>query len=318
MKKAKLFTHTDLDGAVSNILMCHYANILGYSYSTELCSYEDVDETIMGYLNSYDYDHNSLIIITDICPSLGVVEKLESLPNKKILIDHHQTAEDIVKEHDYSWLNVSEGDSGAMLCHRYLSGISSEPLQRLLHSYRYLVLVTDLWDSKPRDSEPYIKYKDAIYNTLSLYSALGFDKFKTRFLSNPAIEFSDYERGAVDAVERIKRASCRGIRLYKFSTKCDDDTIIYGLCFANRFKSEIAEYQFLINSDMSCIFVIDLNFLGGSVRRGNSSKINLAHLAEQFGGGGHPFASGFGFSIEDNGKIIYRIASGDFVLEYER
>ncbi len=316
MKKAKLFTHTDLDGVVSNILMCHYVNLLGYSYSTELCSYDDIDKEIMGYLNSYDYDHSSLIIITDICPSIEVVDRLDSLTNDKILIDHHQTAEEVVKECSYDWLHVSEGDSGAMLCYKYLKGRFNE-LDNLLKHYQHLVLVTDLWDSKPRTSEAYLRYKDDIYNTLALFSALGFNNFKTRFLKDPALIFSDYERGAVDAIERIKKATCRGIYLYKFITECGGDRVVYGFCFVGRFKSEVAEYQFLTNNDLDIIFMIDMNFTNGSIRRKNESSIDLANLAEQFGGGGHPYASGFSFEIGNYSKVISRIVSKDFKLKYE-
>ncbi len=314
--KAKLFTHTDLDGVVSNILMCHYANHLGLSYSTEMCSYDNVDKEIMGYINGYEYNPDDLIIITDICPSIKVIEKLESLPNKKILLDHHQSAEEAIKDHDYEWLIVNEGDSGAMISYKYLNG-KSEEFDKILKNYQYLVLVTDLWDSKSRVSEAYLKYKKEIYNTLALFSALGFNKFKERFLRNPSIKFTEYEQGAVDAVERIKKATCKGTYLYKFNTDCEGSNLTYGLCFVGRFRSEIAEYQFLSNLELNFLFLIDLNSSSGSLRRRDESLIDLAHLAEQFEGGGHPYASGFIYDIGNYHKIINRIVTKDFKLKRE-
>jgi nanoRNase/pAp phosphatase (c-di-AMP/oligoRNAs hydrolase) len=66
------------------------------------------------------------------------------------------------------------------------------------------------------------------------------------------------------------------------------------------------------------VFVISMNSCSVSIRRANGSDLesmDLSKIATEFGGGGHPFACGFKFDINDYSTIINKIMTKKFYLE---
>lgn len=316
MRKAKLFTHTDLDGLLSNVLMCRWVKFNSMGFSTERCSYNNVNRVIIDYLDSYDYRDTDLIIITDICPDIEVLDRLNELPNPKILIDHHKTAEEAVKEKGYKWAIVEETDSATALVYRFLKG-KNEEFDVILSSYKAPVFLTDLWDSKPRDAT-YKKHEKGIEILLSMFDSYGFDDMKARFLDREGIELTSYEKGRIDSALRIKNSVCKGTKIYTLLKEDSGITIAYGMSFITRYRSQVADYLLKANTDMVFMFLIDLNSLTVSLRRNPlnpmSDSIDLSFIAEQFGGGGHPYASGFTYELGKYKEVIDSIIEGNFDL----
>ncbi len=310
--KAKLFTHTDLDGLLSNVLMCRWVMFKSMGFSTELCGYDSVDRKIAEYIDSREYRDTDLLIITDICPSVGILETLNSLPNPKILIDHHQTAEEAIEGRGYTWALVMETESATALTYRYLRGKDPD-FDKILDSYKNPVFLTDLWDAKPRD-ELYKKYEKSIEILLAMFDSYGFNDMKSRFLERETIELTAYERGRIDSSLNIKDRVCKGTKLYKFLK----DDVVYGMSFITRYRSQIADYLFKSNIDMVFMFLVDLNSKTVSLRRNPentlSESIDLSFIAGQYKGGGHPYASGFQFEMGGYGFIIDSIIEGKFEI----
>lgn len=323
--KVQLFTHTDLDGAVSNLLFCRYYIMNGYSISTELCTYGNVDSKIASYLNSYKYNASDVIVITDISPSKEIADKLDSFPNKKILIDHHQTAlENLGDENgslNYSWMLIREGDSAAKLVLKYLLKLTEqdEKQNSVMKQYINLVVLADLWDSKPRNSEEYISNLSDISDINALFSVLGYNNFKARFIINPSIELSEVENAQIAVLVKIKEDACKYTRIISLSSTWEEKKVLYGVGFVTgKFKSDIAEWQFNVNNDLLFVILLDLNIFSGSIRRNGNhplhESLDLSVLADKIaGGGGHPFAAGFNFELDNYADILDTVLKGSFL-----
>lgn len=326
MSKVKLFTHNDLDGAVSNIMALIYYLSYRYSVSTEICSYGNIDENIRGYLNSYEYDSNAIIVITDISPSEEVAEELDKIPNKKILLDHHKTAIETFADEKgnmkYDWMYIKEGDSASFLAFRYFRDLSKkcnfkDIIQRY-DLYKELVYIADLWDSKPRESQGFKKNDKKIRSILNLFSGMGFMTFRDRFFHRPSLVFDIQEQAIDKTIEKIKNRYIRNVRVYKLSHTYRGERVFFGFGFVSEYISEVAEYMVITDKDLLFTFTLDLNACSGSLRKNDTHKFgkdfDVSEIAEQFGGGGHPYAAGFEFKIEDYDKIIKSVITSDFKI----
>jgi hypothetical protein len=326
--RIKCFTHSDLDGVVSNLLFCKYYNLQGYEHSTENCSTgSDTDLKIKAYLNSsYEYRKDDIIVITDVCMSYEVACILDNLPNIKIHIDHHDTSQKMLGVHnpngDFSWSYIKEGDSATMMVYKYLNKATKEKkeLNIKLKEYQPLVVVTDLWDTKSRVSEDFIKWTVPIENTLSLMNCIGFSNFKARFMINPNIELSEVELARVSTVHKIKNNVMKYTQVYSRPKEYKDFGVIYGVCFGGLYRSEVAEYVFKNNPELLFVAIIDMNGCRVSLRTGHhklAEGLDLTKVCKQFdeNGGGHPFACAFGFSIDEYSKVVNKLMFGEFVLE---
>jgi len=329
MKKIKCFTHGDLDGVVSNLLFCRFYNSIGFGHSTETgATGEDIDKKILAYINnSREYSKDDVIIVTDVCMSYNVAAILNNLPNTKIHIDHHDTSRKMLSlinpdDVDFSWSYIREGDSATMLAYKYLEKMAeSEPvLLSIIKEYRTLVVITDLWDTKSRDCEDYINWRDKIENTNALMSALGWAGTKARFMLNPSIELDEIEHTKIETIKKIKDNVMRYTNVYVRPIVFKEQKHVYGVCFVGLYRSEVAEYIASNNSELLFVAMINMNDLKVSLRRAKhslSEEIDLIQIATQFDkfGGGHPFACGFGFTLENYTNIIDSMMNAKFTLE---
>jgi oligoribonuclease NrnB/cAMP/cGMP phosphodiesterase (DHH superfamily) len=326
--RIKCFTHSDLDGVVSNLLICKYYSTLGYNHSTENCSTGDnVDRKIKEYINSKEYSESDLIIITDVSMSYEVACILDVLPNKKILIDHHASAQkDLGRNNpkgDFPWAYVREGDSATMLVYKYLNNITktNKELNDMIREYRPLVVVTDLWDTKSRISEDFVLWLPQIENILGLMNCVGFSNFKARFLLNAPITLTELEMAKVETVTKIKLGVMKYTNIFIKTKEYKEYAVCYGVCFASLYRSEVAEYAFQNNADLAFIAMIDMNGSRVSFRRNVrhplEKDMDLTKVVKQFNsdGGGHPFACAFGYKMDDYSIVINRLLTGEFILE---
>jgi oligoribonuclease NrnB/cAMP/cGMP phosphodiesterase (DHH superfamily) len=325
--RIKCFSHGDLDGVVSNLLMCRYFNMLGYGHSTETCNTgKSIDEKILAYINSREYDEDTIIIVTDVCMSYDVANILNTLPNKKILIDHHDTSQKMLgrgreEGTDFEWASIQEGDSATMLVFRYLYNLANTPeMKEMLDSYKPLVVVTDLWDTKSRQSEDFIAWRDSIENILALQNALGIQNMKARFLIDPSIELTDTETAMVDTLKKIKNNYMKYMNITVKPITYKGQNCSYGIGFGGLYRSETADYIFENNKELLFVVLIDLNETRGSLRRSNhliAENLDLTKIAKQIdpNGGGHPFACGFGFTLDSYSSIIDTFLNGNFSLD---
>jgi oligoribonuclease NrnB/cAMP/cGMP phosphodiesterase (DHH superfamily) len=318
------FSHTDWDGMVSAIFPAVYYGKKGYNICCQHCNYDKIDADIIRYINSSDYREDDVIFITDISVSYETALILDNLPNEKVMIDHHKTAYERLSVRnkgaklDFKWMFIREEESATYYTHKYfMNKTKGTGLGEVMEAYKELVYYTNLWDTKSREC---VEYKNSVGNINrlnALFSALGSVNFKTRFTLNPSIELSESEIVKVETTQNIIRKYCKKTRNYVISGKVDKQSVLYAVMFADSYKSDIADFTFKTNGELLYAVILDMNSCTGSLRRNNkhdmSEHVSMDEIAKTLsgGGGGHPFAAGFGFSLQNSGEIIARAFSGN-------
>lgn len=330
MSKVVIFHHTDLDGIVSNTVAFKYYHGLGYTISSQSCGYHDIDEKVLGFLSSYQYDQETTIFICDISVSRNVAEKLNSIPNPKVLLDHHQSAFENLssngKNLDFSWAFVEEGDSASLMVYRWVihqsEGRGDLELSRNLQQYNELVHLTDLWDSKSRTCTEYIDSIEKIESLNCLLKDYGLSDFRARFIINPRVEFTESENAVIRTLIKVRDRHVKNVKVYRFKYEREGRLslrpVYYGLAFSEKYPSETADYVFNQDSELSFVFIINMNNLSGSLRRSGThdleEQIDLSKIAEQYGGGGHPYSAGFPITMKNYYDVISSIVRSNFYI----
>ena len=155
----KLFTHTDLDGVSCEILG---KIAFGEDIDVVRCNYGDIDAKVEEFINgAEEYDK---LFITDISVNKEIADKLLSISDKVILLDHHKTAL-WLNEYPYALVQVEDESIGKMcgayLFYEYLKKNHKEfndtPALKLFIDY---VRMYDTWEWKE-------KYDNIIPNRLN-------------------------------------------------------------------------------------------------------------------------------------------------------
>lgn len=149
-------SHNDLDGVGCQILLGGVFKNIEYMN----CSYYSIDKDLLA-INGDDYD---VVFVTDISPKVS--EVLDGF-NNLILIDHHQTAENVPEKRRF----VNKKYSATYLTKHFLEKMYGEgklsrytKLVKLINDY-------DLWELKYKGST-------AMNDLFSMYNA---EKFRERF-----------------------------------------------------------------------------------------------------------------------------------------
>ena len=145
----KLFTHTDLDG-----VSCEILGKIAFEEDINVvrCNYGDIDAKVEEFINSAEeYDK---LFITDISVNKEIADKLLSISDKVILLDHHKTAL-WLNEYPYALVQVEDESIGKMcgayLFYEYLKKNHKEfddtPALKLFIDY---VRMYDTWEWKEK------------------------------------------------------------------------------------------------------------------------------------------------------------------------
>lgn len=319
-----MFSHNDLDGTVSNLIMQVYIQtcLKPDKITTKFCNYHNIDSEVLGYYNSFEYNPNNMIVVTDISVKKETAKVMEEKSQFKILIDHHDTAvEELSHEGQllFNWMDIEEGHSASYMAYKYVDKeCSPEFRDNVLKHYQELVFLTDQWDSQERTTEIYRNNEKKIKDLLLLHNVVGQQSFKARFYTNPKVEFDIIETTQINTVNKYRNDTLKYSRLTVLSKTTDyGQDVLVGFCFSDRYKSELAEYHCEMNKELDVIFVIDMNGCAISVRRNNHSMTDIGVLAESFGGGGHPYAAGIAFKLEEFFNVFKRIVTGDYSTPQE-
>lgn len=220
---------------------------------------------------------NKEIYLMDFCYKRTIMEELLKNNKKLIVIDHHISRKEETKistDHLYSVKN-----SGAILAWKYF--YPKKPIPKLL----FYIENMDLYKFK-------LPYAKEIAASLELYDFdfRLWDKIAADF-ENPK-KFKKYlEEGKV--ILRYQK------KIIKFILEGGRRTIFEGKnAFAVNspiLESEIGEAIYKGKKLLGIIYSHKNSDIKVSLR---SNKIDVAKLAEKYGGGGHKYASGFLFDSE--------------------
>lgn len=304
----KLITHNDLDG-----IGCEVVFKLLYGDEVDVFSVgnNEVNNIVEQSLEELRFGIYEQLFITD----LSVNEELAEIINKEglkvQLLDHHPSATHLNK---YSFANVTthllDGlkDSGTHLSFIYLldkllnKGLYNESLEDFVE----LVRQYDTWEWKEifRNEEAK-QLSDLLY-------ILGREKFVNdmvhRIKDNKEL-FSETDKLILEIKQKEidnyinikeKELIIKNFKLYKI-----------GIVMADSHTSELGNILCERHEELDFVAIIKKETVS---LRTVKDDINLTDIAKQFGGGGHPKASGFPLSnVKLNNFIndIFDIKEGE-------
>ena len=286
----KLFTHTDLDGVSCEILG---KIAFGEDIDVVRCNYGDINAKVEELINSTEeYDK---LFITDISVNKEIADKLLSISDKVILLDHHKTAL-WLNEYPYALVQVEDESIGKMcgayLFYEYLKKNHKEfddtPALKLFIDY---VRMYDTWEWKE-------KYDNIIPKRLNDLMYMDgpnefIDKMIYRLGNNLAI-FDDTDLMKL----QIEQTYINSYIAQKNETLMINDDLFpgytVGITFADKYISELGNKLCELHPELDFVVLINMSTLTVSYRT-VKDDLDLSDIAKGFGGGGHPKASGSRF-----------------------
>lgn len=290
-KKVRLFTHNDLDGYASYVILrCYFPK---EDIFVEYCTHENIDFRIQHYMDTIR-EKVDYVFITDIAmKDSKIADKVETcnlLFNDVTvkLLDHH---EDALYLNDYSFADVEiERDGelicGSMLFYKYLIDELHYPRNEILEQWLKWVNDYDtwLWEDKYHYELP--KHWNELF---FFYERNNFVELVLRKIKNKDLNFSKTEKMWLDlehskqksyAKSRVKTAIQKEILGYK----C---VITFGEQYINELATAL--YEAFPDSEIQ-IIITGRNISYRS--RNKELGIDLNEFCSHFGGGGHKQAAG--------------------------
>ena len=286
----KLFTHTDLDG-----VSCEILGKIAFEEDINVvrCNYGDIDAKVEEFINSAEeYDK---LFITDISVNKEIADKLLSISDKVILLDHHKTAL-WLNEYPYALVQVEDESIGKMcgayLFYEYLKKNHKEfddtPALKLFIDY---VRMYDTWEWKE-------KYDNIIPKRLNdLMYIDGPNEFIDKMvyrLGNNLFIFDDTDLMKL----QIEQTYINSYIAQKNETLMVNDDLFpeytVGITFADKYISELGNKLCELHPELDFVVLINMSTLTVSYRT-VKNDLDLSDIAKGFGGGGHPKASGSRF-----------------------
>lgn len=219
--------------------------------------------------------NNSEVYILDFSYSKEILEKLNSRCKKVIVLDHHKTAEESLKNVPFAIFNMNK--SGASLAYEYFHSNETKP-----DHIRY-VEDRDLWNWKLPDSK---QYSLGAYSLIKTFT--DFHKFTAQDLIDAGYTIETYQSQLIETILANSYLTTFGIGgQTQYSVATVNSPVL---------QSELGNLllQKYPDCDFSYVYREDQENTYISLRS-EDSKVDVSIIAKVFGGGGHRNASGFTF-----------------------
>lgn len=292
-RKILLYTHFDLDGLGSIILLNQFDNI---ELEYKICPKDG--NCCISEMNSWgDYTD---VIFTDISVSDEIAQRIttRSIINKDInliLLDHHQSAEYLNK---YKWAYVIPQDldddfvsSGTSLFCLYLNEAISTCNIDNISTFAQMVAFYDTFYFKREHGLSIFPNKEP-YQLQLLLSSMNKDDFidiMTQNLKDDII-FRKEDNIVINVMKGVIEKECWK---YYYNTKiCKISGYVVAFVYCDSYVSQVAE--FIYEKFPEVDYVCTANMNSGAISLRTKKDINLSKIiAVPNGGGGHPQACGF-------------------------
>lgn len=295
-KNIYLFTHADLDGAGCAVLLKRQDATVNIRF----CNYETLDKTLTSFIDGIaNLSSDDLLLITDICPSKDICERIDEEVTKKIkvqLLDHHKTRSWVAK---YPWAKFNNGKCGTQLVEYWL-----DESDNVTHAF---VAAVDAWDRWLLKSDHRTRGEEL--NTLC--SFMGLDDFVNRFSKNLVLDQEEPFMTMLTYIEKSKKRYINKVikdQLESARPHLDGYANTFKIFFATDYISEIGN-DILAHPDGEDLKYVVI-ITPGSNRcslRSREGEVDVSDIAKQFRGGGH--ASAAGFIIDFKRKITDQIGN---------
>lgn len=299
--KVKLFSHTDLDGVGCGILG-HLA--FGKNLDVEYCDYKDINERVEFFLNEVNTKEYKRVFITDISVNQKVADRIDKM-NEELpfhLLDHHITADWL---NEYRWAHVTDsqisshtnqfilsGDtcksSGTSLFFEWLVNHQCIIPTDSIQEFTELVRRWDTWEWSTMYDDRKAKQ---LNDLLSLYGRNDFfDNFTDRLeRKSHFVEFDGVDTFLLERHQQeIDRYTKRKIKALVVKQIGE---LSVGIVTMEKFFSEVGNNICNEREDIDLVAMLNLDYNSVSFRT-VKDDVDVSAFAQQFGGGGHPKASG--------------------------
>ena len=276
MKKIMCFTHWDLDGVVSYLVL---------KWAFPKAKIECLPTTVQNFRNTYtkwlsnhDVEDYDKIYIMD----LGIYEDKELIDHKNVfIIDHHSGHDNTTYKNAKSF--IADHDSACMLAYRMFKGLYNIQLTDPQH---YLLKLANDFDSYKLEIKESAQLNVVFWDTN--------DKFKTfsKIFFNGFTEFTDQQKNIIK-LHDIKLQKIREeIEVYAGNVKLQNKKRYVCAAFAKQYINEVADIM-LNDYNAEVALVINPGTNHVSYRRGRNSDVDLSELAKKLANGaGHEYSSG--------------------------
>lgn len=283
----KLITHNDLDG-----IGCEVVFKLLYGDKVDVLSVgnNEVNNIVEQSLKELRFGIYEQLFITDLSVNEELAKTIDKEGLKVQLLDHHPSATHLNK---YPFaqviINLSDGfkNSGTYLSFINLIDdlINKELYSESLEDFVELVRQYDTWEWKDifKNEEPK-RLNDLLY-------ILGREKFVDNMIyriKNNEELFSRTDK----AILKIKQKEKDNYINIKEKELIIKDFKLYkiGIVMADSYTSELGNILCERHEELDFVAIIKKETVS---LRTVKDDVNLTDIAKQFGGGGHPKASGF-------------------------
>ena len=258
-------SHNDLDGLGCGVLIKKF---ISGNIKTVYLGYDDIDRYIEDNYHYYDR-----IIITDVSPQYGTVEMLAG-EKDVLIIDHHASSE-ALKDFHFTHHDITK--CATMLTYEYLlqKGFKAEEYEE----FARCINDVDMW---------FLKREDSLKMSV-LFNLMGIIRMEERFLSAAYNGFTDTEKLLI-TLEEERRDNYIKKAMKNIETIKDKDGLTFAIVFAESYVSELGNY--IISEDISD-YVMLINAQSKKISLRSRKDIDIRHIAERNGGGGHKNAAAF-------------------------
>lgn len=263
-------SHNDLDGLGCGVLIKKF---MPGNIKTVYLGYDDIDRYIEENYHYYDR-----IIITDVSPQYGTVEMLAG--EKDVLIIDHHASSDALKDFHFTHHDITK--CATLLTYEYLlqEGFKVEEYEE----FARCINDVDMW---------FLKREDSLKMSV-LFNLMGITRMEERFLSNSYKGFTDTEKLLI-TLEEERRDNYIKKAMRNIETIKDKDGLTFTVVFAESYASELGNY--IISEDISD-YVMLINAQSKKISLRSRKDVDIRHIAERNGGGGHKNAAAFSIKNE--------------------
>ncbi|WP_042455710.1 DHH family phosphoesterase [Neobacillus dielmonensis] len=285
----KLFTDIDLDGLGCGLIA---KLAFGDQVKVSYCSYRNLNQRVEAFLANPDNNQEQLFI-TDLAVNEHVEKKLQSRyqEGKHVqVIDHHVTA---MHFNDYAWGSViPKYESGKKTCatslfYDYLIEHKQMERNKALEEFIDLVRQYDTWEWDENNNIAAKRLNDLFY----IMNREQFEEEMIKRLSGDKENFSftDTETMILDIEDQKINRYIQSKSRQMVQTFVGDYCI--GIVHAEQHLSELGNALNNLSPHLDMIALLNM----GTKKMGFRTihdEVNVAQFAKEFGGGGHPKASG--------------------------
>lgn len=271
MRRTQLLTHTDLDGVGCAVLV---GGVVENAAPAQLVDNGSIDERVRTAIEErLGEARGHRILITDhgvTDATASAIEEWLAAGGELYLLDHHRSSDHLAAR---PWATIDETHSATGLLYTYLG---SPPR---FHDFTALVEDHDLW-----------RHQDPRSQRLAmLVGLLGSQRFLTRFVTDPDVEFTEGECLVLE-LEESRREGYLTRKTEQVILR-DLRGVAWALCYAESFQSEVSE-RLMARYGVDATAVVNPSKRTVSLR---GRGVDVAAIAQRHGGGGHARAAAFSF-----------------------